>query len=157
MKLDRSDKKILSALQADGRLTVVEMSEKVGLSETPCARRLRALENEGVIEGYCAVVNPARIGLNVQTFIQIKLQQHADDIVTTFKRELAKFEEVMACYSVTGPSDFLIHVVVPDLETLNTVVLKKLLKIPGVHDVQSSIVLEIVKRSAKLPLGQLRT
>ena len=155
MKIDRSDTLILSALQADGRLTVVELAERVGLSPTPCARRIRALEQGGAIEGYTALVNPARVGLNVQAFIQIKLQQHADDIVTVFQRELSKFEEVISCYATTGAFDFLVYVTVPDLEALGGALLKKLLKIPGVRDVHSSIVLATIKRCAALPLNHL--
>ena len=155
MKLDRADSRILSALQADGRLSVVNLAQSIGLSPTPCARRIRQLEQSGVIEGYAAIVNPARLGLNVQAFIQVKLQQHADEIVTAFERELAKLEEVIACFATTGESDFLVHVAVPDLETLSSVVLKKLLKIPGVRDLHSSIVLETIKRSARLPLAHL--
>ena len=155
MKLDRTDSRILSALQADGRLSVVNLAQSIGLSPTPCARRIRQLEQSGVIEGYAAIVNPARLGLNVQAFIQVKLQQHADEIVTAFERELAKLEEVIACFATTGESDFLVYVAVPDLETLSSVVLKKLLKIPGVRDLHSSIVLETIKRSARLPLTHL--
>ncbi len=155
MKLDRTDARILSALQADGRLSVVNLAQNIGLSPTPCARRIRPLEQSGVIEGYAASVNPARLGLNVQAFIQVKLQQHADEIVTAFERELAKLEEVIACFATTGESDFLVYVAVPDLETLSSVVLKKLLKIPGVRDLHSSIVLETIKRSARLPLAHL--
>ena len=155
MKLDRSDSQILNALQRDGRLSVVELAEAVGLSQTPCSRRIRALEQAGVIEGYAAVVNPARLGLNVQAFVQVKLQQHADDVVTTFQRELAKFDEVISCFAVTGDSDFLIYVTVPDLESLGSTVLKRLTKIPGVRDVHSSIVLATVKRSAPFPLNHL--
>jgi hypothetical protein len=87
-------------------LTVVELAEAVGLSQTPCARRIRALEQAGVIEGYAAIVNPVRLGLKVQAFVQVKLQQHADDVVMTFQRELAKFDEVISCFAVTGESDF---------------------------------------------------
>lgn len=157
MKLDRSDTRILGALQDDGRLTVVELAEAVGLSQTPCARRIRALEQAGVIEGYAAIVNPARLGLKVQAFVQVKLQQHADDVVMSFQRELAKFDEVISCFAVTGASDFLLYVTVPDLEALGSTVLKRLMKLPGVRDVHSSIVLATVKRSAALPLNHLPT
>jgi Lrp/AsnC family transcriptional regulator, leucine-responsive regulatory protein len=155
MKLDRSDSRILAALQEDGRLSVVEIAEKVGLSQTPCARRIRALEQAGVIEGYAAIVNPARLGLKVQAFVQVKLQQHGDDVVTSFQRELAKIDEVISCFAVTGAFDFLIYVTVPDLEALGSTVLKRLMKIPGVRDLHSSIVLDTVKRSAPLPLYHL--
>ena len=155
MKLDRTDARLLAALQEDGRRSIVELADAVGLSQTPCARRIRALEQGGVIEGYAAVVNPARLGLKVQAFVQVKLQQHADDVVMTFQHELAKFEEVISCFAVTGASDFLIYVTVPDLEALGSTVLKRLMKIPGVRDVHSSIVLATVKRSAPLPLSHL--
>ena len=155
MKLDRFDTRILAALQEDGRLTVVELAEAVGLSQTPCARRIRTLEQAGVIEGYAAILNPARLGLKVQAFVQVKLQQHADDVVMIFQRELAKFEEVISCFAVTGTSDFLIYVTVPDLEALGATVLKRLMKIPGVRDVHSSIVLDTMKRSGPLPLNHL--
>jgi Lrp/AsnC family leucine-responsive transcriptional regulator len=155
MKLDRSDTRILGALQDDGRLTVVELAEEVGLSQTPCARRIRALEQAGVIEGYAAIVNPARVGLKVQAFVQVKLQQHADDVVMSFQRELSKFDEVISCFAVTGASDFLLYVAVPDLEALGATVLKRLMKLPGVRDVHSSIVLATVKRAAALPLNHL--
>jgi Lrp/AsnC family leucine-responsive transcriptional regulator len=157
MKLDRTDTRILAALQQDGRRSVVELAEAVGLSQTPCARRIRALEQSGVIDGYTAVVNPARLGLKVQAFVQVKLQNHGDDVVTSFQRELAKFDEVISCYAVTGASDFLIYVTVPDLESLGSTVLKRLTKLPGVRDVHSSIVLATVKRSAPLPLHHLPT
>jgi Lrp/AsnC family transcriptional regulator, leucine-responsive regulatory protein len=155
MKLDRTDARLLATLQKDGRRSIVELADTVGLSQTPCARRIRALEQGGVIEGYAAVVNPVRLGLKVQAFVQVKLQQHADDVVMTFQRELAKFEEVISCFAVTGASDFLIYVTVPDLEALGSTVLKRLMKIPGVRDVHSSIVLATVKRSAPLPLSHL--
>ena len=156
MKLDQADARILSALQADGRLTVVELADKVGLSQTPCARRIRALEQGGVIEGYAAIVNPARLGLKVQAFVMVKLQQHADDVVKMFQRELAKFEEVISCFAITGSADFLLYVAVPDLEALGSTVLKRLLKVPGVRDVHSSIVLATVKRAAPLPLSHVQ-
>jgi Lrp/AsnC family leucine-responsive transcriptional regulator len=155
MKLDRRDKALLAALQQDGRRSVVELAELIGLSPTPCARRVRQLEDAGVIQGYTAVVEPAALGLTVQAFVQVKLERHTDDNVEQFRRALAHLDEVTACYATTGAHDFMLHVVVPDLESLQTVVLRKLLKIPSVRDVQSSIVLETVKRSPRLPLAHL--
>jgi Lrp/AsnC family transcriptional regulator, leucine-responsive regulatory protein len=155
MKLDNIDGRIIAALQRDGRRTVVELAEEIGLSPTPCARRIRLLEKAGVIRGYAAVVDPARLGLSVQAFVQVKLQQHTDDIVATFEREIEGLEEVIGCFATTGEYDFLLQVVVRDLEALSRLVLRKLLKIPGVRDVHSSIVLETMKRSARVPLGHL--
>ena len=155
MKLDRRDTQILAALQQDGRKSVVELAEEIGLSPTPCARRVRQLEESGVILGYAAVVEPRSLGLSVQAFVQVRLERHTDDNVEQFKRALAHLDEVIACFALTGAQDFILHVVVPDLESLQSVVLRKLLKIPSVRDVQSSIVLETVKHSPRLPLGHL--
>jgi len=156
MSLDRLDARLLTELQKDGRRSVVELAESIGLSSTPCARRIRQLETGGVITGYAAVIDPVQLGLKVQAFIQVKLAQHADDIVAHFERELDKLEEVVGAFATTGEYDFLLQVVAPDLEALSNIVLKKLLKIPGVRDVHSSIVLDTLKRSLKLPLGHLQ-
>lgn len=155
MDFDRLDARLLGELQKDGRRTVVELAEAIGLSPTPCNRRIKQLEAERVIEGYVAVINPARLGLKVQAFIQVKLAQHADDVIAHFERELDKLEEVIGCYATTGEYDFLLQVVAPDLEELGNIVLKKLMKIPGVRDVHSSIVLDTIKRSLRMPLGHL--
>lgn len=155
MEFDRLDARLLAELQKDGRRTVVELAEAIGLSATPCNRRIKQLEAEGVIESYAAVIDPARLGLKVQAFIQVKLAQHADDVIAQFERELNKLEEVIGCYATTGEYDFLLQVVAPDLEELGNIVLKKLMKIPGVRDVHSSIVLDTIKRSLRMPLGHL--
>lgn len=155
MKFDNRDAQILDELQRNGRQSVVELAERIGLSPTPCARRIKQLEEAGVIQGYTAVVDPRRLGLSVQAFIQVRLERHTDDNVEQFKRALETLDEVIGCFATTGAHDFMLHVAVPDLESLRTVVLRKLLKIPSVRDVQSSIVLETVKRSARLPLAHL--
>lgn len=155
MELDRLDARLLAELQKDGRRSVVELAEAIGLSATPCNRRIKQLEAEGVIESYAAVIDPARLGLKVQAFIQVKLAHHADDVIAQFERELNKLEEVIGCYATTGEYDFLLQVVAPDLEELGNIVLKKLMKIPGVRDVHSSIVLDTIKRSLRMPLGHL--
>ena len=155
MELDRFDARLLAELQNDGRRSVVELAAEVGLSGTPCARRIRQLEHDGVIQGYSAIVDPTRLGLKVQAFVQVKLERHTDDNVELFRRELAPFEPIMSCYAVTGGYDFVLHVVTTDLDALSNLVLKKLLKIRCVRDVHSSIVLETVKRSFKIPLGHL--
>lgn len=155
MPLDRLDARIVAALQADGRLSVVELGERIGLTATPCARRVRQLEQRGVIVGYTAIVDPARLGLNVQAFIQVKLDRHTDENVGLFERELAAIEQIVSCHATTGEYDFMLHVAAPDLDALSALVLKQLLRIPGVRDVYSSIVLDTVKRPAHLPVGHL--
>lgn len=155
MKLDRLDARILAELQNDGRRAVVEVAERIGLSGTPCARRIRQLEQQGVIQGYTAILDPARLGLGVQAFIEIKLERHTDESIAQFRRELEALEEVVSCYAVTGEYDLLLHVISTDLTTLSNIVLKKLLKIPGVRDVHSSIVLDTFKRFSRFPVGHL--
>src|SRR5690606_6660033 len=140
MKIDRLDARILAELQRDGRLSVVELSERVGLTGTPCARRVKQLEASGVIQGYAALLDPARLGLKVQAFVQVKLERHTDENVEQFQRELAALEQVVSCFATTGEYDFMLQVVAPDLEALSQLVLRKLLKISSVRDVHSSIV-----------------
>jgi Lrp/AsnC family leucine-responsive transcriptional regulator len=155
MLIDRFDAKILSALQRDGRLSVVDLAETIGLSPTPCARRIKALESAGAIEGYAAVLNPARIGLAVLAIVQVKLNEHTDETVARFEKEIGLMDEVTKCFAMTGSYDFILEVYGKDLEALSNVVLKKLIRVPNVRDMQSSVVLATLKRSNRIPLGHL--
>ena len=155
MDLDRFDARILSELQREGRLPVVELAELIGLSPTPCARRIRSLESAGIIEGYAAVLNPNRVGLEVQAIVHVKLTEHTDETVARFEREIALLDEVTNCFATTGAYDFILQVFGKDLESLSSVILKKLLRIPHVRDVQSSVVLATLKRSTRIPLHHL--
>jgi len=157
MEIDRFDARILAALQRDGRLPVVDLAESIGLSPTPCARRIKALEANGVIEGYAAVLSPIRTGLKIMAIVQVKLTEHTDETVARFEREIAVLDEVTNCYAMTGSYDFILQVYGKDLESLSNVVLKKLIRIPNVRDLQSSVVLATVKRSTRIPLGHLQT
>jgi Lrp/AsnC family leucine-responsive transcriptional regulator len=157
MKLDRFDAKILDALQRDGRLSVVDLAESIGLSPTPCARRIKALESEGAIEGYAAVLNPALVGLAVLAIVQVKLSEHTDETVARFEREIQLMNEVTKCMAMTGSYDFILEVYGKDLEALSNVVLKKLIRVPNVRDLQSSVVLQTIKRTARIPLAHLQT
>jgi Lrp/AsnC family transcriptional regulator, leucine-responsive regulatory protein len=156
MEIDRFDARILAALQYDGRVPVVELAESIGLSPTPCARRIKALESNGAIEGYAAILNPARVGLAVLAIVQVKLTEHTDETVARFEREIAVLDEVTNCYAMTGSYDFILQVYGKDLESLSNVVLKKLIRIPNVRDLQSSVVLATLKRSIRIPLGHLQ-
>ena len=157
MKFDRFDAKILDALQRDGRLSVVDLAELIGLSPTPCARRIKALESDGAIEGYAAVLNPARVGLAVLAIVQVKLTEHTDETVARFEREIERMDEVTKCLAMTGSYDFILEVYGKDLEALSNVVLKKLIRVPNVRDLQSSVVLQTIKRTARIPLAHLQT
>jgi Lrp/AsnC family leucine-responsive transcriptional regulator len=155
MDLDRFDARILAELQREGRLPVVELAEVIGLSPTPCARRIRSLEAAGVIEGYAAILNPTRVGLEIQAIVHVKLTEHTDETVARFEREIALLDEVTNCFAITGAYDFILQVFGKDLESLSSVILKKLLRIPHVRDVQSSVVLATLKRSTRIPLHHL--
>jgi Lrp/AsnC family transcriptional regulator, leucine-responsive regulatory protein len=155
MDLDRLDARILFELQREGRLPVVELAELIGLSPTPCARRIRSLESAGIIEGYAAILNPNRVGLEVQAIVHVKLTEHTDETVARFEREIALLDEVTNCFATTGAYDFILQVFGKDLESLSSVILKKLLRIPHVRDVQSSVVLATLKRSTRIPLHHL--
>jgi Lrp/AsnC family leucine-responsive transcriptional regulator len=156
MEFDRFDARILTALQHDGRVPVVELAEAIGLSPTPCARRIKALETMGAIEGYAAILNPARVGLEVLAIVQVKLTEHTDETVARFEKEIQHMDEVTKCFAMTGSYDFILEVYGKDLDALSNVVLKKLIRVPNVRDLQSSVVLATVKRSVRIPLGHLQ-
>jgi len=156
MDFDRYDVRILSTLQRDGRMSVVDLAESIGLSPTPCARRIKALEAAGVIEGYAAILNPARIGLGVLAIVQVKLTEHTDETVARFEKEILQMDEVTKCFAMTGSYDFILEVYGKDLDALSNVVLKKLIRVPNVRDMQSSVVLDTIKRTARIPLGHLQ-
>jgi len=152
ISMDRTDLKILEQLQRNGRQSHVELAERVGLSPTPCTRRVRRLEEAGIIRGYAAIIDAKRVGQNVTAFIQIKLERHTDEIVEHFRHTLEERPEVVAAHAMTGEMDFLLHVVVPDLDALGQFTLHQLLKLPGVRDVRSGLVLETLKSSARVPI-----
>jgi Lrp/AsnC family leucine-responsive transcriptional regulator len=153
--LDRTDARIVAALQRDGRVSIVELADQVGLSPTPCARRVKRLEDAGVIEGYAAVINPRQVGHAVQAFVQVKLERHTDETADRFRRGLEELSPVVACYAMTGEMDFLLQVLVPDIDALGEFTLHRLMRLPGVRDVRSSLVLETIKRSRGVPVGHL--
>jgi Lrp/AsnC family leucine-responsive transcriptional regulator len=155
MDLDRYDAAILDELQRDGRRSIVELAEQVGLSSTPCARRVKHMEQDGIIQGYTAVVDPNRLGLKMQAFVQVRLSRHTDENVEQFRRAVDSMEEVISCHAMTGAFDLLLQVLVTDLEQLSNVVLKKLMNIRSVRDVHSSIVLHTIKRSSRVPVRHL--
>jgi Lrp/AsnC family leucine-responsive transcriptional regulator len=155
-RLDRTDLRILALLQADGRMSHVEIAAKVGLSPSPCARRIRRLETGGVVEKYTALLDPKRVGQNVLAFVQIKLERHTDEIIGQFRRMLAERPEVISAHAMTGDMDFLLRVLVPDLDALGRLTLHQLLKFPGVRDVRSSLVLETLKADSAVPLTAAR-
>lgn len=154
--LDRTDRRILNALQRDGRMSNVALAEEVNLSPSPCLRRLKRLEDSGVIAGYRAVLDRRRVGLGLTLFVEIKVSGHSEDLANRLEAAFIEMDEVVAAHIVSGPSaDFLLEVVVPDLDAYEQLLLKRLLTLPSVVDVNSNFSLRTIKSSAPLPLGHL--
>lgn len=150
--LDEIDRRILRALQLEGRLPMVALAERVGLSATPCARRLARLEESGVIARYAAILDPARIGLGLQAFVLVSLASHAEDTVAAFQRALSARPEVLAAYAVSGEMDYLLHVVAADMEAFADFAMRDLLRMPGVRETRSSFVLAALKPPGAIPV-----
>jgi Lrp/AsnC family transcriptional regulator, leucine-responsive regulatory protein len=154
--LDTIDRRIIAALQADGRLSNVDLAERVGLSPSPCLRRVNRLEKEGYIEGYRAVLNRQRIGLGFSVFVGVKLDSHANEKADTFDKAVVAMPEVIACHLVSGESDYILEVVVADLESYQQFLIGKLLVMPIIREVRSNIAIQSLKAGAPLPLGHLQ-
>ena len=154
-ELDRTDLRILAVLQGEGRITNAELAERVNLSPSACLRRLQRLESEGVLTGYTAQVDPQAIGLGLQAFVRVQLAKHEAEAVERFAAQVNAWDEVVACYALTGDMDYLLHIYVSDLQDFSRFLLDRLLNATGVADVNSSFVLRTVKRSPALPLTQL--
>ena len=149
--MDDLDRKILRALQADGRQTIQELSEKVGLSPSPCLRRVRNLERSGVISGYAAIVDHEAYGLPVTVFLQVKLSPHTEEIVAAFEQAVARIDEIMECYLLAGDRDYLLKVVVASLADYETFMRRRVHKLPGIASLDSSFAFGEIKRSTVLP------
>lgn len=156
MRLDAIDRRILEALQEEGRLSNLELAERVGLSPSPCLRRVKQLERAGVIRGYRAQVSRQAVGLDLTVFVAVNLEGHGSDNPRLFRDVVLAMPEVVACYIVSGESDYLLHVVAPNFEAYRLFVLERLLTAPGVKDIRSSFALDVRKEGAPLPLGHLK-
>ena len=152
-KLDEFDRRILDALQTDGRMTNSDLAEKIGLSPSPCLRRVRQLEAKGMISGYVALVDPQAIGLTVSAFVRVRLDQQDDRHLRAFETAIADFPEVMECYLMTGDADYLLRIVVPDVAAYEGFLKNHLTRIQGVSSIKSSFALNRVKYETALPLG----
>jgi Lrp/AsnC family leucine-responsive transcriptional regulator len=152
-RLDSLDLKILGELQRNGRLTNVKLAKRIGLSPSPCLRRVTRLEAEGVIEGYSARINRRACGLGVTVFVEVKLERHREEDAERFRKAIRGLADVVSCHIISGEADFLLEVVVADLDQYSEFVLKRLRQIAGVKDMHSSFALETVKSSQPLPLS----
>jgi Lrp/AsnC family transcriptional regulator, leucine-responsive regulatory protein len=154
-RLTRADRRLLELLQRDGHLTNLELAERVSLSPSACLRRVRALEEAGVIRRYVAILDPRKVGLGLMAFVNVKLEKRGRMPTDAFARAVKDWPEVLACHSLTGDMDYLLRVQVEDLEHFSRFVMDSLLKHPGVLDVRSSFVLEEVKETTALPMSHL--
>jgi Lrp/AsnC family transcriptional regulator, leucine-responsive regulatory protein len=152
IELTAIDRKILRALQEDGRMTIQAIADLVGLSPSPCLRRIRQMERAGIITGYSAMVNQKAVGLPVSVFISIKLERQRARELDAFAAAISRWPEVMDAYLMTGQFDFLLRVVCADLETYEHFLREKLTQIEGVASIESSFSLGTVKVGRALPL-----
>jgi len=150
--LDAIDRKILAALQSDGRISLTDLAGKVGLSPSPCLRRIRILERAGIIARYVAVLDQDKVGLPVSVFVSIKLESQRQQALDKFTKAIARWPEVLECYLMTGPRDYLLRVVVADLAAYDRFLKQKLTTVDGVASIESSFALEQVKYTNVLPI-----
>jgi Lrp/AsnC family leucine-responsive transcriptional regulator len=151
--LDATDRKILAVLQEDGRISLSDLATRVALSPSPCLRRIRRLERTGIIARYVAVLDQAKVGLPVSVFVSIKLESQRVEALERFKKAIAKWPEVLECYLMTGPRDYLLRIVVADLAAYEQFLKQKLTRVDGVSSIESSFALEQAKYSHSLPIA----
>lgn len=152
-ELDDIDRKILRALQADAKITVGELADRVGLSPSPCARRVRLLEKEGVIKGYTAVLDQKKVGLPISAFASIKLERQREEDLDRFAEAVSRWPEVVDCYLMTGQRDYLMRIAAADLEAYERFLKDKLTRLDNVASIETSFALGQVKRAEVLPIG----
>lgn len=152
-QLDRYDGMILERLQRDGRISNQELADAISLSPSPCLRRVRQLEEDGLIDGYVALLNARKLGLNLMAFIQISMDKHTPERFERFESLIASYPEVLECHLITGQSaDYLLKVIVEDMDAFQQFLLGKLTRVEGVNGVQSSFVLKSPIRTTALPI-----
>ncbi len=150
--LEPVDIRILAALQGEGRLTNQALADAVGLSTSPCWRRVRQLEDRGVVTGYRASLDRREIGLGVLAFIRVKIDSHSEEESEAFARDVARLDEVVACYSIAGDADFLLQVVSPDLDTYADFAMTVVRRLPRIKEMQTTFVLKEIKAFKGFPL-----
>lgn len=152
MKLDTIDKQILKLLQKNGKYTIKELATKLNLTSTPIFERIKRLEKDGYIESYKAILNRKKIGLSLLVFSNITLKSHEATYISKFEKDILQFDEVVECYHTAGVYDYLIKVMVKDMDEYQTFVAKKLASIENIGQVQSAFVMTEVKSTTNLPV-----
>ena len=153
-ELDEIDRQMLTELQQDGRLPAVDLAERVGLSPTPCLRRLRQLEQEGVITGYSAIIDPHKLNLDIVAYIEVNLDQRSEADTAAFREAVLAEPAIIECYALTGSIDYLLKVAVRDLEAFADLTMRRLLRFPGVQSITSGLLLQVLKEHHGYPATQ---
>ena len=151
MAFDSVDRRIVHELQADGRLTNAELSNRVNLSPSPCLRRVKNLEEQGIITGYTANVDQDKFGLPISIFVSVKLEKQTEEMLRTFEAEIGKIDEIVECYLMTGGFDYLLRIITDSLNSYQNVLTKRITHIPGIASIESSFALGIIKQSKIYP------
>ena len=149
---DVFDRRILNELQQNGRISNQQLAEQVGLSPAACWRRVRALEEKGIIEGYSARLNPQKLGQALSVFALVSLQRHNIDSTAAFEHQVMTYPEVLQCFAVTGNADFVLRVVVPDMPSYDRFLNEKIFTLQGIDQVHSNFALRDIKNTQILPL-----
>jgi DNA-binding Lrp family transcriptional regulator len=152
-ELDRQDVVLLNELQRDSHQTVQQLAERVGLSSTPCWKRIKEMEASGVIRGYTALIDREKVGLALCVIAEVNLTRHNEDVVTQFEKEVADCPQIVSCYSTTGQADYVMKVLAPDIKSYERFLHETAFKLPGVTHVRSSVVLKEVKADTRLPIA----
>jgi Lrp/AsnC family leucine-responsive transcriptional regulator len=154
MELDKTERDILRILQTEGRISNVVLSERIGLSESPCFRRTRQLEDSGIITGYSACLDQRLLGLQVTAFVQVSLGKKDEEITRQFISSVEQEEHIVECHAMSGAYDYLLKVVTRSMDHFSEVSMQRILRFPGVQDIESHFSLKEIKLSQSLPLGQ---
>lgn len=152
VKLDSCDRKILSALQRDGRMPLNDVSRIAGLSPSPCWRRIKKLEKAGVIEGYAAAINPDSVGVGLNLFIDVSVDMH---VAQDFETAIAAHPIIVECFAVTGDRDYLLHVMVRDMKAADRFLRRELISLPGVKDFSTRFGISPIKKRRAIPLQEI--
>ena len=152
MQLTDADRRILAVLQQDSSLSMAELAERVGLSQSPCWRRVQKLKQEGVIRAEVALVDRTAIGLKTQIFAQVKLSAQGSRHLDEFAEAIRRFPEVLECWVLMGPVDFLLRIVAPDVESYERFFFEHLSRVPGVQEITSTVALSEIKATTALPI-----
>lgn len=149
--MDATDRKIIRILQQDARLTNQELADRINLSPSPCLRRVRNLEAQGVLAGYTAIVDQEKYGLPINVFVNIRLEKQSNEAINAFEKDIQALDEVLECYLMTGSRDYMLRVVSQSLKSYEAFVRNKLTTIPGIAGIESSFAFDQVKRNSTLP------